>query len=133
MIKTAQQGFTLIELVMVLVIVGILSAIALPKFVDLSSAASTAAQKESKMAARAAFTTLLAQNSATTPTNPYPTLSALVSNLDGATEATNHSGVCMGNHNKAPTFKDLAGATATSASADQVQSLGAVVTDNTNC
>ena len=41
--KVRQSGFTLIELVMVIVLIGVLAAIAIPKFVDLSGDAKAAA------------------------------------------------------------------------------------------
>jgi prepilin-type N-terminal cleavage/methylation domain-containing protein len=41
----AQRGFTLIELVMVIVILGVLAAVAIPKFVDLKTDAYQASAK----------------------------------------------------------------------------------------
>ncbi len=43
--KSNQQGFTLIELVMVIVILGILAATAIPRFVNLAGEATIAAAK----------------------------------------------------------------------------------------
>ena len=67
----SSKGFTLIELVMVIVIVGTLSAIAVPKFVDLNSQAKENATKSGLGALRSVLAIEYAKN-ATSGTASFP-------------------------------------------------------------
>jgi MSHA pilin protein MshA len=62
------KGFTIIELVVVIVILGILAAVAFPKFQDLSGSAKSAVLQGGVAAFKSAAVITLAKNSGTVPT-----------------------------------------------------------------
>ncbi len=60
--KTKQAGFTLVELIIVIVILGILSAFAIPKFIDVSSDARVGAVEGTAGAIRSAASIVYAKS-----------------------------------------------------------------------
>ncbi|MFA5089079.1 MAG: type II secretion system protein [Candidatus Omnitrophota bacterium] len=59
-----RKGFTLVELVMIIVLLGILAAVAIPRYFNLSTDATQAAEKGVLGGVRAGISTYFAQNKA---------------------------------------------------------------------
>jgi MSHA pilin protein MshA len=91
--KTRQTGFTLIELIMVIVILGVLAAVAIPKFTNLSADANAAAVQSVAGSLGAAAATNYAVRSAKSTNGAAVTSCATAVNaLQGATLPTGAGG-----------------------------------------
>lgn len=73
-----QEGFTLIELVIIILVLGILAATAIPKFYSLRTEANAAAEKGVVGAVRGGIAIIYASNVTNSPTGTFPNV------LDGA-------------------------------------------------
>ncbi|MFZ5979765.1 MAG: prepilin-type N-terminal cleavage/methylation domain-containing protein [Candidatus Zixiibacteriota bacterium] len=67
-----QKGFTLIELVIIIVILGILAAVAIPKYQDISGEAREASCRAALGGLRSAITIFYANQAVTTGTASWP-------------------------------------------------------------
>lgn len=118
-----QAGFTLIELVMVIIVLGVLAAIAIPRFVDLSGDALTAAQSGMEGAVKGAMAVAIAD------THAFPTVTSLVTYINGENIVAAATGVDVdidGTTYTVRTYTDAFCATPTAAAGDTVQCVGTI-------
>lgn len=123
--KTIRRGFSLIELIMVLVIFGILATMGLPRYLQKSGQELQSAKHGMSSAVKGAFSVYINQHRA------YPTLAELSTTIhDGRNHAqAQHSGIeveIKGARYVVPTYVNALCTQSTASMQDRVQCVGSI-------
>ena len=86
--KIIEAGFTLVELVIVIVILSILASIAIPRFIHISTLATNAVKTSSINSVKSGFSIYIAQNQ-----GGYPTVTQLADTVHGKNVSHTVSGI----------------------------------------
>lgn len=141
MVKASQRGFTLIELVVVIVILGILAAFAVPRFMGLESQARIAALNGLNGSVRSAATlahsvwlvsgspaTIDVEGQTITMSNGYPNLATIDNTLQDLTGFTYDAATGTFSKDGAPTPANCSFTYAPPASSTGAPTFGALTT-----
>jgi len=116
-----KSGFTLVELVLVLVIIGLLSAVAIPKYIEVNSEHEVAEKTQLSGSVKSALVVAQADISAS------PSVNTLASYVQGEQVQVTSSGIVLqhdGASYMVPTYVDNNCSNPTNTSSDMVKCVG---------